>query len=283
MLGDHRSRVACGPNMFCPICLENEVDATNLVVLHCGHGIHVECLRFGIPDQCHVCRVLMEAEDYIQIRAAALSMGIDLHARSSRDAPRSPLHPADFACRTLAVSCCPRLGPPPDFMLLADRRMQFIYTSQTFFCDTCHLEVPCDYDLIRRYQRRCFTHGDVMCVFVQIVDKDVNNLRFSFACPRGPSDDVPEPMEDCAEAPPTHIDMTVDEVIDLINEDRNPPDSPEPELEASPYVGYDPGISRAMAMEMEAELDELQILINSTRFAAEFEELQCIIDSTNSQ
>ena len=105
--------------------------------------------------------------------------------------------------RNIVPLCCPRVGPPPDWALLADRRTRWFGNNKHWQCMICmrvvHLErlaaiVQPDQDgaLTSPALRACPFHGPRALVL------DFQERTWSLACVCGPIDDVATLRECCA-------------------------------------------------------------------------------------
>ena len=120
--------------MSCPICLgPNTGHPTEWLSLACGHGQHVRCSANLWPRKCALCRTPTTADDMAEFRAK-------MPGGSFTPPPASEENSMLEVPRSFVGLCCPRVGPPPDFDILADRRMEWQHQTLAYFCNTCHRE-----------------------------------------------------------------------------------------------------------------------------------------------
>ena len=98
--------------------------------------------------------------------------------------------------RDAVFLCCQRVGPPPDFVSLDDRRMVWSQLSRSWACRSCNREVFASdiQHLCELPPPYCVAHDDYMCMVVDYV----GNTQ-SYACSYGERSDVPSLRSGCTE------------------------------------------------------------------------------------
>ena len=118
-----------------PICLGPHIRAepTEWLSLACGHGQHVRCSANLWPRRCALCRTPTTADDMAEFQSKMLG-GTFVPPPASEE--NSELE----VPRIFVGLCCPRIGPPPDFVVQSDWRMEWQHQTMSYFCNTCHRE-----------------------------------------------------------------------------------------------------------------------------------------------
>ena len=207
----------------------------------CGHGVHQNCVGNGIPWSCYVCRTALSALDVEQADAAMPGVVREQqHFEEQGDV---------VVPRSAVLLCCSRLGPPPDFARLGDRRMFWSQLSRSWACMACSREVV-EADLwLHVPPPYCVTHDDYMCM---VVDYEMD--RQTWACGYGNESDVQLLRGGCAVGSPAPRSPPIDLTADNAHASGDPP-------------GW------------QAELDELQDIVNGHDFSEELGELSSLVQS----
>ena len=155
--------------------------------------------------------------------------------------------------RLVVPLCHSRLGPPPDFARLRDRRMQWSQISRSWSCLSCSREVFED-DILNFMIERpyCSTHQDVMCMCVDYI----RETQY-YACGYGGDADVQLVRHDCVVGvPPPSQPQLVDDDLESDLED---------------------GAAQDLA-DWQAELSELQGIVAEHMFSEELSELTSLVN-----
>ena len=215
------------------MCLQSLIHGGPILSWGCGHSIHMDCLGNRIPRSCYVCRAALSALDVERVNDAM--PGAQQEQRQVEEHDDVAVVP-----RTAVLLCCPRLGPPPDFVSLDDRRMVWSQLSRSWACRSCNREVFASdiQHLCQLPPPYCVVHDADMCMVV-----DYAGNTQSYGCSYGEMSDVPSLRSGCAIGLPQ---------VDLIED--------EPDRES-----------------WQGELAELQGIVNGHRFSDELTELHSLV------
>ena len=115
----------------CTLCCEPMVPDDSIVVPCCQHRPHVSCLSRSLTScglRCPYCNQdLSEFAASSSFQAASVfhECMVDVSVPPSNRGINSMMLPAGFpAAPPVSFLCCHRRGPPPEFALLSDRRME---------------------------------------------------------------------------------------------------------------------------------------------------------------
>ena len=201
---------------YCPICLGNG-GPTFVRFSQCLHGAHASCVMGQPTSRCFVCRAEISAEDQERLRQAAL-IAVPESSPAPKSAPRSSPAPKStpkaspapkrqsrrspsdqLVARNPILLCCHRLGPPPDFVELPDRRMRPEGDAMEFrFCHGCSRRILVAFDMVH-YTPFCGVHQEFMSTIIDFRRPASIPPLVTYACSRGPETDVPEINEGCIE------------------------------------------------------------------------------------
>ena len=116
----------------CTLCCEPMVPDDSIVVPCCEHRLHVSCLSRSLSScglRCPYCNQdLSEFAVSSSFQAASVfhECMVDVSVPPSNRGLNSMMLPAGFpAAPPVSFLCCHRRGPPPEFALLSDRRMEW--------------------------------------------------------------------------------------------------------------------------------------------------------------
>jgi len=221
------------------VCLQSLIHGGPILSWVCGHSIHMDCLGNRIPRNCYVCRAALSALDVERVN--------DAMPGALREQRQVEEHDDVAVPRDAVFLCCPRVGPPPDFVSLDDRRMVWSQLSRSWACRSCNREVLASdiQHLCELPPPYCVAHDANMCMVVD----DAGNTQ-SYACGYGERSDVPSLRSGCSIGIP-QVDLTGIPQVDLTEE---------PDRES-----------------WQGELAELQGIVNGHRFSEELAELYSLV------
>ena len=123
----------------CSLCLENVSDRTSFTYHVCGHVYHTRCVGNWHGNPCPQCRVAWDRQDSRNFSLAAAELGVPVSqllppipAAQPDPEPTMPQAPRD-----IAVLCCSRVGPPPEFIELGSQVLGYDWEAAEWTCLRC--------------------------------------------------------------------------------------------------------------------------------------------------